>query len=224
MAIDPSSRRNFDPEVFNESNMRKTDGKYSATDYQATLELRKFIKDNSSDGFVSKEHIEQGVEKGVVNIGGKDVSLNEKQKAAFAKLAADDYSLYNRLDAGTKGVKFYDGKVGVLDAHGAIEDPAKLHGTDKSKKGYWTDASETMSKSKSKETLLDLFGDQKSDDSQVSLEWLRGWANNPAAHTNINPDHAHAAIVLLAHLDEVNQKGGDPNMITKGEIRNWKID
>lgn len=224
MAIPPNSRHNFDPNVFNESNMRMTEGKYSATDYQATLELRKFIKDNSSDGFVSKDHIKQGVANGTVNIGGKDVSLNEKQKAAFAKLAADDYSLYNRLDAGTKGVKTYDGLVGVVDANDAIRDSAKLHGDAKSKDGYWTNAATTMPESKAKETLLDLFGDNRSDDSQVSLDWLRGWANNPKGYKDINPDHAHAAIVLLAHLDEVNQKGGDPNMITKGEIRNWKID
>lgn len=224
MAIPPNSRHNFDPNVFNESNMRKTDGKYSATDYQATLELRKFIKDNSSDGFISKDHIKHGVEKGTVNIGGKDVSLNEKQKAAFAKLAADDYSLFNRLDAGTKEVRSYDGFVGVVDCNDAIQDSAKLHGSDKSKKGYWTDAAKTMSEGKAKEILLDLFGDDRTDDSQVSLEWVRGWANNPAAYTDIDPERAHAAIVLLSHLDEVNQKGGDPKMITKGELRNWKVD
>lgn len=130
----PNRKHNFDPNSYEAPEFRKDkDGNYDPTTYQTATGLRKFMHEKNLP-FISKDQANEAVEKGTITVDGKVITLNDKEKVMFGKLSD---GLFDRLDAGTTDT--HDGWLGIKDINDSVKQSWKLHGTEKSKEGYWTD-------------------------------------------------------------------------------------
>lgn len=235
MALTPASTTSgpkFDPTQFNESDMSKRNGKFVATDYQAALEARNFIKQHEKDlpgGKLTYQNIWEGASSGAMGANGKSIELTDKQKAAFEKLAADDFALFNRMDAGSTGKK--DNSLTISEIQDSIKDPKKLHGSQASKDGHWTDPTGSTTGPQAKETLSNYFKEQFGDDwKDVSLKTIAQLANNGRYYDQAKKDWVdvddpkviQAAAWLHRNSGEVDKGGMNSlGLISREEFDNW---
>lgn len=230
MAAVPSSNtqtgRHFDPTQYNESDMSKRNGKYAPTDYQASVEGRNFIKQHEKDlpdGKLSYQNIWEGASSGTISGNGKVIQLNEKQKAAFEKLAADDFALFNRLST--------NNQMSTTDIENGIKDPRKLHGSNASEDGHWSDPVGSTTGPESKKTLGNYFGEQFGEDwDRVSLKTVGQIANNGRYYDDEkkdwvkvdDPEVIAAATWLNRNGGEVDKGGANSlGWISRNEFDNW---
>jgi len=221
-----STGRKFDPTKYNESDMSKHNGKYASTDYQAALEVRKFMKDNEKilpDGKLSYQNIWEGASSGKIGANGKSIDLTEKQKAAFEKFAANDFALFNRLSDGNQ--------LSIPNIEDGIRNSRKLHGSQASDKGHWKDPVGSTTGADAKKTLADYFGKQFGEDwSEVSTKTIEQIANNGRYYDQDkknwvkvdDPKVIEAAVWLNRNSGEVDKGGGNSlGWISRSEFDNW---
>jgi hypothetical protein len=220
------AHRKFDPTQYNESEMSKQNGKYSASDYQAALEARKFMKDNEKnlpDGKLNYQNIWEGASSGNVGGNGKVLNLTEKQKAAFEKLAADDFALFHRLSE--------NNQLSIPSIEKGIKDPKALHGSRKPENDDYTDPTKGLNGPDSKKALSSYFNQQFGDDwKQVSTRNISQIANNGRYYddekknwvTVDDPKVVDAAVWLVNNSGEVDKGGANSlGWISRSEFDNW---
>lgn len=235
MGTNPTNGKkyNFDPNSYEPPPMSTKDGEYTPSDYQAAQALRKFIKDNSPDGFINASHIRTAYENGRVDFNGRVITLNKQEQAAFDKLAENEAALWNRLDGGTNGT--HDGVIGVLDINDAITKTRRLHGSATSDKGYWSDPTGSMTAAEAKTTLDGLlkerFGENWTSISQSTLQQIADketyfdHSSTQAHHLKYRYVDGHqyavAAAVLLKHWGKIQEGGNNSvGVLSRDEFEN----
>lgn len=201
-------------------------GHLPSTDYQAAQKLKSFL--NEYMPRASTGDIDWAIRQGNLTLkNGETVELDKSTKAAFEKLAAENYSLFNRLDAGTTGER--DQRVTTENIDDAVKSSWKLHVTGRRNRAKDTGLirASQCRKAKLKAFLTSYFKEKGT--LQVSvLQGIvsRRFESNHEPDIN-DPKIVQAAAVLLADLDNAN-KGGmklerDEDWVNLEEIEAWDI-
>lgn len=218
----PGRTRNYDPNNFEDPQFRKDkEGKFDPTTYQTARGMKAFMKEHGMP-FLSGEQVWEAVNKGTVTHNGKTIELNDKQKTMFGKLSG---GLFERLDAGTNNT--HDNWVGVKDIDDAVKQSWKLHGTETSKEGYWTDP---MSKSRMK----------GADATKIATDWMKGqgfqsldlkeidailnsqkYAKDNAPKNIDDPRLLEALYLLRNNFNVIDSSKN--NALEMSEINGWKV-